>query len=118
MDNVKVSLVIGLPGRTMVSQQDAEEIFEISTIKNVGWKENGEWKHENVTVKYRGTYPAEERVNLSRETFEAFQSSICPQWADKKQWNKMTNIQKLEANLKRHAEALGGWMIGYSILED
>ena len=118
MDNVKISLVIGLPGRTMVSQQDAEEIYEVSTVKNVEWKENGKWMHENLTIKTRGTYPAEERVNLSRETFEAFQSAIAPMWADKKQWNQMTKEQKLEANLKRHAEALGGWMISYSILED
>lgn len=118
MDNVKISLVIGLPGRTLVSQQDAGEIYETTTIKNVEWKEDGKWLHENITVKTRGTYPAEERVNLSRETFEAFQSSIAPIWADRKQWNQMTPKQKLEANLIRHAEALGGWLVEYSILED
>lgn len=118
MENTKLILVIGLPGRTLVNEENIDETNEVFTIKNVEYKENGKTLRENITVKMRGSIPAEQRVNISKETFLAFQSTIAPSWAKRELWNKMTQKQKLEANLTRHAEALGGWLIDYTILED
>lgn len=118
MENIKLVMTIGLPGRNMVAEENIDENYEITVIKNVEWKENGKTLRENLTVKTRGFEPAEEKVNLNNETFKAFQSSIAPAWAKKELWNKMNTKQRLEANLQRHAEALGGWLVNYAILDD
>lgn len=118
-NTIKVSLSVVLPGRTMLSQQAAEntpDSFDEFKVEVSGPK--GE-DREVLTVQTRKSAPANQSLNISKDAYDAMiDVELCPYWCKAGTWAGMNNKMRLEAHLKRIAEGLGGTSFTYQVFED
>lgn len=116
---VKIVLDVVLPGRTMLSQQVAENTpnsfneFEVEVSGPKG--EN----REILTVQTRKSVPASQSLNISKDAYDAMiDKELCPYWCKAGTWAGMNDKMRLKAHLKRIAEGLGGTSFTYQVFED
>lgn len=122
---------ITLPGGVMLTQAEAEQLekektgmgFDTFRLKVEDKVYNEKTKKEVVKpvvihFKTRRCRTAKRSVNLCTETYEFMRSleGIVPpyQW----QWRNMSPDARLEANLKRLCEGLGGISYTYKVFDD
>lgn len=124
MNEIKLSLTILLPGRTILSKeaclktmQKGNEIVVVEdydkcdkSYVNVGKR--------TYTIHTRKCKPATQKINLGRDAYEYFISNECPYWCKPKVWNALSKKQRLLAHLEGIAESLNGKLESYHIFED
>lgn len=118
-NTIKVSLNVVLPGRTMLSQQVAEntpDSFDEFKVEVSGPK--GE-NREVLTVQTRKCAPASQSLNIGKDAYDAMiDKELCPYWCKAGTWAGMNDMMRLEAHLKRIAEGLDGTSFTYQVFED
>ena len=62
--------------------------------------------------------PASKGIKLTYDAYEYMTSREVPDWYYKKDWARLSSIQRLEIHLNRIMEANHGTSFTYSILED
>lgn len=124
-NNIKISLTIYLEGGTLVRKSKPDFINWVTTkkdlypMKHFKNKEglqvvkSGSIPHYSYEVK-----PATQHIDMSVEAYNYMISKECPYWINPKEWNRMGKKAKLEAQLKRTCEYLGGNSFEYEVLED
>lgn len=116
---VKIVLDVVLPGRTMLSQQVAENTpnsFNEFKIEVSGPK--GE-DREVLTVQTRKSAPASQSLNISKEGYDAMtDKENVPYWSKAGTWAGMNAKMRLEAHLQKICESLGGTSYTYQVFED
>lgn len=124
MNEIKLSLTILLPGRTILSKeaclktmQKGNEIVVVEdydkcdkSYVNVGKR--------TYTIHTRKCKPATQKINLGRDAYEYFISNECPYWCKPKVWSNLSKKQRLLAHLEGIAESLNGKLESYHIFED
>lgn len=124
MNEIKLSLTILLPGRTILSKeaclktmQKGNEIVVVEdydkcdkTYVNVGKR--------TYTIHTRKTKSATQKINLGRDAYEYFISNECPYWCKPKVWSNLSRKQRLQIHLEGIAESLNGKLESYHIFED
>ena len=119
-NEIKVSLSIVLPGRTILSQQVAEnkpnESFDTFSMEISD--ANG-LNREIIHVKTRKCIPASQSINISKDGYDAMtDKDNCPHWSKAGTWTSMNAKMRLEAHLKKITEGLGGSSFTYQVFED
>ena len=134
MNDVKVSLNVILPGRTMFSKQEClkqlkepvnkrNKKSKVKTVSDptktdkftmtVGTGRN----KEVIEVHIRRCKPVVQSINLTHDAYE-FMTSLDARIGNSRLWKSMSKTKRLEANLIRYAESLGGVLKDYVIFED
>lgn len=62
--------------------------------------------------------PCKKSIKLSYDAYEYMTSKEAPEWYFKKDWSRLSAINRLELHLKRICDANEGKSFTYSILED
>nr|DAR32463.1 MAG TPA: hypothetical protein [Bacteriophage sp.] len=116
-NEVKVSLTVVLPGRTMVSQQVAENkpLESYDTIVVELWDKEVQ-KRERMFVKVRKSIPAKQSINLSVDAYKYMVSDEAPYFIKSKVWKAMNIKNRLEAHLQKICEQLNGISYTYEVL--
>lgn len=144
MNEIKVSLTIGLPGAIMWSKEEClkttHKVIEKKTKAGKVYKKTIEvqvedWdkteKHtmrvtdkgganpEIITFHTRKCKPVAQSLNISKEAYEyMIDKGSCPSWSNPNKWAAMSKKERLEAYLQRTAEYLGGTSYTYQVFED
>jgi hypothetical protein len=141
MSEIKINLSIVLPGRIMLSKEEClkttQKVIENKSKSGKVYKKTiniqvEDWdkmdKHsvrvadkkkssEVITFHTRKYRPALQSLNINKEAYEDMLR--CPPSNIKPiKWAKMTKEQRLEANLQRITEQLGGISYTYKVFED
>lgn len=122
MSEIKLNLSIVLPGRTMYSQQVAEnkpellktESFTFSTYN----KKNKKSTKETLTYQVRTCIPAKQSINICKEAYYDMISNSCPNGVKPSDWKRMSKKERLEYNLNEICEGLGGVSYSYKVFND
>ena len=124
MDNIKVSVTFILPGRVLLTQDEAEHLekekegngFETTKMQvRLDLKSN---KTETITVRSRKCRTATQTLNLTNEAYHYMigREALLPY--TEKSWNKLGPKAKLELHLKGICDSLGGISYSYKVFED
>lgn len=119
MSDIKVSLYIELPGRTLYSKQSCLKNGKPDPEKHhkeFMKVEDGKGHFETITVNTRKSIPAKQIINLSQEAYDYFISDNKPA-EYRGDWKKMSEAARLNWHLTETAKSLGGKMIEYQILD-
>lgn len=118
-NTIKVSLSVVLPGRTMLSQQVAENTPNSFDEFKVEVSDPKGENREVLTVQTRKCAPVSQSLNISKDAYDAMiDKELCPYWCKAGTWAGMNNKMRLKAHLKRIAEGLGGTSFTYQVFED
>lgn len=116
---IKISVSVVIPGRTMLSQQVAankpENYDEFSMeVCNPNNKDR-----ERILVKTRKCIPATQSLNISLEGYEAMtDENNCPYWSKVGAWKGINSKMRLTAHLNRICADLGGISYTYQVFEE
>lgn len=118
----KITLTVVLPGRTMVSSVEAEknpqECLNSSFITLSRFsKKQKKVLRKTYEIKTRTYIPAKQVINMTKEAYKSMITE-CPEWCTIKEWGRLNKIQRLEKNLRRICESLGGTSYSYELFED
>ena len=120
---VKVLLTInGIEGATLQSRGRIKIPF---VIRRKDLYSNYKGKHGDDIIR-KGVrkisnfdvIPASKSIKLSYEAYKYMTSKEVPEWYFKKDWLRLSPIQRLELHLDRIKEANHGTSFTYSVLED
>ena len=124
-NEIKVSLSVILQGGIMYSQEQAEALEEekegtgYDTFSMRVEEINHNKKNiQNIVVRHRKCKPAGQSLNLSMDAYEYMIGKEAPYFVKAKDWERLTNKQRLEAHLKRICEELGGVGFTYAVLDN
>lgn len=123
-NEIKISVSISLPGRIMLTQEQAEasENKKSGSGFNFFSMEVSDSKGENrqlISVKTRKTVPASQSLNISKDGYDAMtDKETVPYWSKEGTWKGMNAKMRLEAHLRRICEGLGGTSYTYQVFED
>lgn len=141
---IKVSLNVVLPGRTMFSKEECLKTIQKEVTKKFKsgkiYKKTIEvqvedWdkcnsntlrvtdsqnkKSEVITFHTRKSKPATQTINIHKEAYDYMtDANECPSWVKPFVWKKMNKTKRLESHLQRTAEHLGGTSYTYRVYED
>ncbi len=123
-ENIKVLLTVITEGGTLVRQSTKEKIRYTITKQDVTKSKLP--KHIGSQVIKSGTitrYPllskdCTQHIKLNEDCYNYFISNYCPEKHLIPQWKKMNQKQRLEYNLLKTCQHLGGKSFTYEILED
>ena len=131
MSNVKLSVTIVLPGRTMMTSQECEKNPKVNYRRHVimlpvkrfdDKSKKAFTKNEPLEFHTRKCQKAKQVIRMSDEAYEYMTSVTCPEWffpiGGPNQWKKLSNIQRLEYHLDRVCASLGGISYTYDIYKD
>ena len=110
-NNIKVSLRITLQGSILVRQEDFEFITRVN-------KKTGKQYKKKLRTYTLNAKPAILNKNLTNDAYDYFTSlDSCPQFK-KKEWKKMTSIERLEYHLAELCKFYRGNSYTYHVFED
>lgn len=141
---IKVSLNVALPGRTMFSKEECLKTIQKEVTKKSKsgkiYKKTIEvqvedWdkcdsntlkvtdsqskKSEVITFHTRRSKPATQTINIRKEAYDYMtDANECPSWVKPFVWKKMNKTKRLESHLQRTVEHLGGTSYTYRVYED
>ena len=126
MNDVKLNLSIVLQGRTMYSQQVAEnkpellktEKFEFKTSYYNKKTRKKNTKQEIIFYQVRTCIPAKQNINICKGAYEDMVSDSCPKDIKPKDWNRMNKTARLEYHLDLICKNFNGISYTYKIFED
>lgn len=144
MNEIKLSLTVVLPGRTMLSKDEClkttqKEITKKSKSGKIYKKtieiQVEDWdkcdsnplrvtdsqskKSEVITFHTRKCKPATQSLNINKESYEyMIDKYSCPSWSTPRKWAAMSEKERLKAHLQRTVEHLGGVSYTYQVFED
>lgn len=143
MDNIKLSLSIVLPGRTLWSREES-----LKPLMKVQFNKNGKpikdkagnvvrkeelcedySKHESISVTLqngrqeetikvlvRKCKPAKQVINLTQEAYDEMVSNTKP-YGFKGNWQQLSRNQKLKWHCDQIAASLGGTVENFQVME-
>lgn len=110
-NNVKISLSIKLQGSTLVRQEE-------TVVKTVTNKKTGKTFKKKFTVATLVPKSATIAKQMTQEAYDYFISmESCPQFK-KKEWKKMTPVERLEYHMAELCKYYKGTSYTYHIYED
>lgn len=144
MNEIKLSLSIGLQGSTMFSKEEClkttHKVIEKKTkagrvykkaikveMEDLGKMEKHTMRvtdknganPEIITFHTRKCKPATQSMNIGKEAYEyMIDKDSCPSWSKPGKWAAMSEKERLEAHLQRTVEYLGGISYTYQVFED
>ena len=124
MNEIKLSLTILLPGRTMLSKVDSlKEMQKGNEIVVVEDYDKCDKSYINIgkrtyTIHTRKHKPATQKMNLGRDAYKYFISDECPYWCKPKVWSNLSRRQRLLMHLEGIAESLNGKLQSFEVFED
>ena len=124
MNEIKLSLTILLPGRTMLSKVDSlkkmQKGNEIVVVKDYDKcdKSSVNVGKRTYTIHTRKHKPATQKINLGRDAYKYFISDECPYWCKPKVWSNLSRRQRLLMHLEGIAESLNGKLQSFEVFED
>ena len=124
MNEIKLSLTILLPGRTMLSKVDSlKKMQKGNEIVVVEDYDKCDKSYVNVgkrtyTIHTRKHKPATQKINLGRDAYKYFISDECPYWCKPKVWSSLSRRQRLLMHLEGIAESLNGKLQSFEVFED
>lgn len=118
--DIKVSLTVALPGRTMVSKEESLKnpmLLTKEVVKIYDVKTN---RINNVNIFTRVTKPASQSLNICSEAYKKMISSSTPLKYEgtSHQWNKLNRNDRLLWHLENIAQELGGVIMSYEVFPD
>ena len=121
--DIKATMCITLPGSTMYTEEEADELslYDFNTLSVTVIKRGKTVKEIPVRLNFytRKCRPARQIININREAYSHMVSQAeIPASFNKKTWVTMNKIQRLETNLSRLAESLGGTLDSYQVFDD
>lgn len=124
-NEIKVSLSVTLQGSVMYSQEQAKALeeekvgtgYDTFNMRVEGKKSDGRKDVQTITVKTRKSKPASQSLNLSMDAYNYMVSNEAPYFVKPRDWERLTEKQRLEAHLKRIVEELGGVSFTYAVLD-
>ena len=128
----KLSLILVLPGSTMVSQQVAEnkpeELTEEHKMLLKSYKSKKDKSHKVITFRTRKSIPAKQVLKMSQEAYEAMlEDSTSPKYNKviakvKGKLIRVWDTMSEDARIKKHCELIahdmGAIDFSYNILDD
>lgn len=123
-NHVKVLLTInGIEGATLHSRGRMKIPFVIRRKDLYATKYKGKNGDDIIRKGVRkvrdfDVIPCSKSIKLTYEAYEYMTSTERPEWYFKKDWTRLSPIQRLELHLDRIREANHGESFTYSILED
>lgn len=125
-NEIKVSLNVTLQGSVMLSQEQAKALekekegtgYDTFNMRVEGKKSDGKKDVQTITVKTRKNKPASQSLNLSMDAYNYMVSNEAPYFVKPRDWERLTEKQRLEAHLKRIVEELGGVSFTYAVLDN
>lgn len=134
MKEIKVSLKVVLPGRTLLSQEECLKTIQKEVITKKGKKfikteivedpakfdmHTLKIDNEVISFKTRKTKPAYQAVNLDVDTYKyMISTSDNPAGVPPSQWKRMNTKDRLEFHLRGICSALGGKAYTYFVFDD
>lgn len=128
MYEIKVNLIVELPGRTMLSKQEClkqlknDEIVEdFDKIEEFSLRiyDPETNKHLIIKSRIRKCKPAIQSLNICKEAYEYMISkNSIPSSIRENNWLRMSQESRLEYHLKEISESLGGISFTYQVIED
>lgn len=129
---VKVNLSIVLPGSTMFTQKELDNLekkeqrdyydYNTMVVEDKIYNKKGKLvKKQPVRLNFftRKSKPALQSINLGREAYYSMISvSEVPYFSNAHKWKNMSKIQRLEAHLQRICESLEGLSYSYEVFDD
>lgn len=127
-NQIKILLTInGIEGATLHRAERVKIPFVITKadihFQNTGKLYKGKDANNVVRRGIRKYYnyesvPCSKSIKLTYDAYDYMTSVEQPSWYYKKDWKRLTPIQRLELHLQRTCDANGGTSFTYSILED
>ena len=96
----------------MVNQRDMEPTKKWEDTKGFQIVRKGEIPHRGVEPKVIA-----QNIKMSVDAYN-FMIAVCPSFIKSKVWDILNDTQRLEAQLQRTCEHLGGKSFSYEIFED
>lgn len=128
MSQNKVILTItGIPGATLHKNTKVKIPFSVSKRDFLYRKNNKKYKGEDGDkIVYKGirkiwdleAVPCSKTIKLTQEAYDYMTSKESPEWYHKKDWGRLSSIQRLEIHFQRICDANNGLNFNYSILDD
>lgn len=128
MYEIKVNLIVELPGRTMLSKQEClkqlknDEIVEdFDKMEEFSLRIYDPETNKHLTIKprIRKCKPAIQSLNICKEAYEYMISkNSIPSSIRENNWLLMSQKSRLEYHLKEISESLGGISFIYQVIED
>lgn len=146
MIDIKVSLIVAVPGTVPFSKQqcfknckvtdksgrthDVEVPIESMTEPFIAFipekdPRSGKFVSMRRTLHIRRRQPAHQVINMCSQAYDCMiDAGACPEWFrvpgknPVKEWKALNITQRLELHLKRVASDLGGVMASYSVADD
>lgn len=125
-NEVKVSLNVTLPGRVLLSQEEALTLesqkkgtgFDSFSMRVEERNEKGKVeKAYTIRVNTRRNRTVKQIVNLTEEAYNSMISNDPPYFIKAKEWYKMSKKQRLEKHLERISQSLNGVDFSYIIFD-
>ena len=121
MNQVKINLIMDIPGITMISESESSpknmEKFEVDLSQNPS-------KRFYKTVLIRGTKKAQKILNVSLSAYRYFTSKEMPYgfnapegYSPKSFWFKMTKKERLEWHLHNLCKSMNGKLVSYKVYD-
>ena len=124
-NEIKILLTINLEGGTLVRKIEPDVLTVLFTKRDLNpkkqyTKDEGKQIVKKQKVKYYGyeTKPVVKHTNLTKDAYDYMISKECPVGVRIKQWNKMSNTERLEWHLQKVCDHSRGKSFTYQILED
>lgn len=123
-NEIKVCVSITLPGRVMLTQEQAEasENKKSGSGFNFSSMKVSDSKGENrqlIGVKARKEVPASQLLNINKEGYDAMtDKKNVPYWSKAGIWANMSARVRLKAHLQKICESLGGTSYTYQVFEE
>lgn len=117
-NEIKVSVTVVLPGRTMITQQVAANKPENYNEFSMEVSEAKGNDKSVIKVRTRKSIPATQSINLTKDAYDAMTSNECPYWSKPREWSERGKKGRLDAHIHRIAEQLGGIKYSYIVFED
>ena len=129
---VKVNLSIVLPGSTMFTQKEIDNLekdeqrnhYDYNTIvvEDKIYNKKGKLvRKQPVRLNFftRRSRPASQSINLSKEAYYSMINVMeVPYFSNEYKWKNMSKTQRLEAHLQRICDSLGGLSYSYKVFDD
>ena len=104
-------------GKTAIRQFQVEDWSKMDT-ESVNIRNFETNKTEKIVFHTRQCRPAQQVINITKESYNYMISSECPEKMSQSLWKSMSKKQRLEYHLNLTAEALGGKLLSYTVFED
>lgn len=127
-NQIKILLTIsGIEGATL-HKVGSYKIQYSLTKEDLHFKNHGKkyTKEDKDKIVYKGvrkcdryeSVPCSKSIKLTYDAYNYFTSTDVPEWYLKKDWKRLSSIERLELHLQRMCDANRGKSFTYSILED